>query len=156
MLKRSAIFFIVWLVLTGASVTGLLVGAVAAAASAWLSLALMPVRGDRAVSIIRLMALAPRFLLRSMIGGMDVAWRALHPKMPLRAGWLAYRTRLQSGGERVTLGSEISLLPGTLVAGSRGDTLYVHCLDTSWNVAGQMQQEEARIAAVAGEGAGGG
>jgi multicomponent Na+:H+ antiporter subunit E len=151
MLKRSAIFFIVWLILTGASVTGLLVGAVTAAASAWLSLALIPIKGDRAVSIVRLMGLAPHFLWRSMIGGVDVAWRALHPRMPLRAGWLAYRTRLQSGGQRVTLGSEISLLPGTLVAGSRGDTLYVHCLDTSWNVAGQMSEEEARIAAVAGE-----
>jgi multicomponent Na+:H+ antiporter subunit E len=148
MLKRFVIFFAVWLILTGASVSGLLVGLLTAAASAWVSLALMPVRGDRAVSLVGLMGLAPRFLWRSLVGGVDVAWRAVHPRMPLREGWLAYRTRLPPGAARVTLGGEMSLLPGTLVAGSRGDTLYVHCLDTSQDVAAHMAGEEARIAAL--------
>jgi multicomponent Na+:H+ antiporter subunit E len=152
MLKRFVIFFAVWLILTGASLEGLIVGVLASAASAWVSRALLPVRGDRAVSLVRLLGLAPRFLWRSVVGGVDVAWRALHPRMPLREGWLSYRTRLPPGGARVTLGSEMSLLPGTLAAGSRGDTLHVHCLDTSHNVAAQMSEEEARIAAVAGEG----
>ncbi len=152
MLKRFAIFFAVWLVLTGASATGLFLGALTAAASAWVSLNLMPGSGKRAVSIVKLLGLAPRFLWRSLVGGVDVAWRAVHPRMPLQEGWLSYRTRLPAGGARVTLGGEMSLLPGTLVAGSRGDTLYVHCLDTSRNIAAEISREEARIAGVAGEG----
>ena len=48
----------------------------------------------------------------------------------------------------MTLGSELSLLPGTLVAGSRGDVLYVHCLDTTKDVAGEIAAEEARIASM--------
>jgi hypothetical protein len=45
--------------------------------------------------------LAPGFLRSSLLGGIDVARRALHPRMPLDAGWIAYRTKLPRGLPRV-------------------------------------------------------
>ncbi|ESR24512.1 Na+/H+ antiporter subunit E [Lutibaculum baratangense] len=145
MLKRSVIFFVIWLVLSGGAVKGLAPGALAAIGAAYLSLRLMPPQG---YSLVGLIALWPRFMWRSLLGGIDVAWRALHPSKPLRAGWLEHPTALPHGGPRVALGSEMSLMPGTLIAGSRGDTLYVHCLDTSQDVTSVLSGEERRIAAL--------
>lgn len=145
-IKRLAGFYLVWLVLTGAAGSGLLPGALVSAAAAFLSLKLLP-SGRLRVKALRIAALAPTFAWRSIVGGADVAWRALHPRMPLRTGWLTYRTKLPPGPARVAFGSEVSLLPGSLVAGTRGDTLLVHCLDRDQDVAGQLAREERRIAA---------
>lgn len=149
-LKRLAIFLGLWLVLSGADPIGLAFGLPTAALAALFSMRLLP-PGGREVSLFRLMAMVPGFLAHSVRGGIDVAWRALHPSLPIAPGWLHWRTKLPRGGPRVTLGSELSLLPGTLVAGSRGDVLYVHCLDLRQDVASEIAAEEARIAATIGE-----
>jgi multicomponent Na+:H+ antiporter subunit E len=144
-IKRFAIFFLIWLSLTGADPLGLVLGAVTAGAAAWASLELLP-SGSRRVNLLLVLAMAPGFLWRSARGGVDVAWRALHPSMPLAPGWITWRTRLPPGGPRLSLSSMISLLPGTLVVGSRGDAIYLHCLDTSQDVAGDIASEEAHVA----------
>lgn len=149
-LKRLAIFLGMWLVLSGASMSGLAFGVPTAVLAALASMRLLP-PGGRQVSLIRLMAMVPGFLWRSVRGGVDVAWRALHPNLPISPGWLVWRTKLPKGGPRVSLGSELSLLPGTLNAGSRGDVMYVHCLDIRKDIASDMAAEEARIAWAIGE-----
>jgi multicomponent Na+:H+ antiporter subunit E len=146
-LKRFVMFLALWLVLSGGAISGLPFGIVTAAVAAWTSLRLLPADGRR-IRLHSAVLMLPGFLWRSIRGGVDVAWRAFHPKLPVAPGWLLWRTRLPEGGPRVTLGSELSLLPGTLVAGSRGDVLYVHCLDTTKDVAGEMAAEEARIASM--------
>ncbi len=143
--RRLALFAALWLVLTGAAVDGLAFGLPAAVAATWLSLRLLP-PGARTVSVTALLRLVPGFLDRSVRGGVDVAWRALHPRLPIRPAWLVHRTTLPEGGARVALGSVVSLLPGTLVAGSYGDRLYVHCLDAGPAVAREVAAEERRIA----------
>jgi multicomponent Na+:H+ antiporter subunit E len=155
MLQRFVMFLAVWLALSGGAVGGIPVGLLAAAAATWVSLGLLPIRDRQKLNLLALVRLGPGFVWRSVLGGLDVAWRALHPRMPLSDGWLVYRTRLPAGIPRVSLGSEMSLLPGTLVAGSRGDTLYVHCLDTRQDVGGHLQKEERRIAEVIGVAASG-
>lgn len=144
-LKRFALLFAVWLVLTSGAPGSLPVGALAAAAAAVLSLRLQP--GDeRAVRPLRVLALAPEFLWESLLGGIDVAWRALHPRLPIDPGWIRYRMRLPAGAARVALGDEVSLMPGTLAAGSHGDILYVHCLNRTEASENRIAAEEARIA----------
>lgn len=152
--KRFVLLALVWLVLSRGDAGGLAFGAVAAAAAAWASVALLP-PGRRRVSLRGTVGLVPGFLRSSFLGGVDVAWRALHPRMPLDAGWIAYRTKLPSGLPRVSFGGETSLLPGSLVAGARGDLLYVHCLDRGQDVEGSLRAEERRIAAVIAGGEGG-
>lgn len=145
MLRRFALFFAIWLILSEGAVTGLAPGFLAAAGAAWMSLSLVPRRG---AGLVGLATLLPHFVWRSLVGGADVAWRALHPAMPMNPGWLTHPTRLEPGMARVALGSEVSLLPGTLVAGSRGDALHVHSLDATQDVAAVLSDEERRMAAL--------
>jgi multicomponent Na+:H+ antiporter subunit E len=132
-----------WLILTGADPAGLAFGAVVAGLAILASHRL----GSRfrTISPLALLPLLPRFLWRSLLGGIDVAWRALDPTLPLRPGWARVKTRLPAGTLRVTIGGEFSLMPGTLVAGSRRDELIVHLLDTSSPVEADMAAEEARL-----------
>lgn len=143
--KRLVLFTVLWLVLTGAAPDGLAFGLPTVVAATWLSLRLLP-PGRRSVSLLALLWLVPGFVGRTVSGGIDVAWRALHPRLPIRPAWYVHRTALPEGGARVALGSIVSLLPGTLVAGSFGDHLYVHCLDAEQAVVRAVQAEERRIA----------
>ncbi len=143
--KRFVLFAALWLVLTGAALDGLAFGLPTAVAATWLSLRLLPA-GRRGVSLLSLLPLVPGFVDRSVRGGFDVAWRALHPRLPIRPAWYVHRTSLPEGGARVALGSIVSLLPGTLVAGSFGDRLYVHCLNADRAVIAAVRAEERRLA----------
>ncbi|MES9944702.1 MAG: Na+/H+ antiporter subunit E [Candidatus Thiodiazotropha sp.] len=46
--------------------------------------------------------------------GLDVAWRAFHPRMPITPELIVYPLRLPPGLPRVILVNTVSLLPGTL------------------------------------------
>jgi multicomponent Na+:H+ antiporter subunit E len=108
------------------------------------ALRLLPARLS-AVRLLRAASLTPGFLWASFLGGIDVIGRAFHPRMPLNPGWIVHRSRLRSSGARVALGSDLSLMPGTLAAGGHGDALYIHCLDVDQAVDSQIAREETRI-----------
>jgi len=86
------------------------------------------------------------FAWQSLCGGWDVAWRALHPRLPLNPGLVHYRMRLPEGPERILLLNITSLLPGTVSAGLEGDTLLLHALEVGPSVTEGMQSLETRIA----------
>jgi multicomponent Na+:H+ antiporter subunit E len=151
--KRFGIFAGLWLVMSGAAVDGLGFGLAATLAATWLSLVLLP-PGTRRVSLLAMLPLFPGFVDRSIRGGVDVAARALHRHPPIRPGWYLHETKLPPGGARVALGSVVSLLPGTLVAGSFGDRLYVHCLVADEENVRAVEAEERRIAGTLGDEAG--
>ena len=142
-------FLCLWLVLYGSDVTGLLVGAATAAAASWTSLRLLPPAGrwPRPVVLAKLVA---RFLWQSAVAGLDVAWRALDPALPLRPGFVRCPILLAPGSARSAFCTFSSLLPGTLVAGSEPGALRVHCLDLDQDVPAQMRREEAAFVAAVG------
>jgi multicomponent Na+:H+ antiporter subunit E len=142
--SRCAVFFGFWRAVTEEAPGGLPFGLGAAEAALLVSVRLAP-PAERPLRLLALAAMAPGFFRRALFGGIDVAWRAFHPRLPLRPGWIAYRPRLPAGAPRVVLGGEISLLPGTLVAGGEQDRLLVHCLDTGLPVARQIEEEEERL-----------
>jgi multicomponent Na+:H+ antiporter subunit E len=144
-LRRFTLLFGAWLVITGAEPQALVVGLLAAAASAALSLSLLP-PGPRSARLSGVLRLLPGFLAGSLRGGIDVARRAFHPAVPVRPGWLDYPLRLPPGAGRVSFGNFISLMPGTLAAGEHDNALYIHCLDTTGSVVPKMAREEALIA----------
>jgi multicomponent Na+:H+ antiporter subunit E len=146
-LRRTALLALIWAALVGPDVEGWLFGAAAIPAAVWLSLSLL--RPRRALHLGQFLAMVPGFLIRSVAGGLDVAWRAFNPRMPLRPGWLIRPVTLTAGG-RVALGAELSLMPGTLVAGSDGDNLLVHVLNTGDDHHDALALEEARLAAIMG------
>lgn len=141
--KRAVFLAGIWLVLTGADPYGIAIGLVAVVAATGLSLTLMPPRAG--VALWPLAIMVPGFLWRSLLGGVDVARRVFNPRLPLSPGWKIMRTRLPDGG-KAALGGEFSLMPGTLVAGSKGDRLLIHVLDTRQDITGDIAREEACFA----------
>jgi multicomponent Na+:H+ antiporter subunit E len=141
-ITRGAGFFGFWLLLIGTDPPDLAAGLFAAAAATWASLRLLPSRGRR-LRYAALVRLAWRFMQQSIIGGLDVARRALDPRLPLRPGFVAYPVRLPPGPARHTFSALTSALPGTLPAGvdDQGVPLY-HCLDIDQPVAAQLAIDE--------------
>ena len=80
------------------------------------------------LSWIGLLRLAPYFVWQSLIGGIDVALRALTPRLRLAPDLIDYRLRLPPGPAPVLLASLVSLTPGTL-AFVNDESLRVHVLD---------------------------
>ena len=90
------------------------------------------------------------FLWHSLRGGLDVAWRALQPRVQLKPGFLHYPMTLPQGQARVFMVNVVSLLPGTLSADIEGDVLVLHALDTSADVIAETRDAEQRVSALYG------
>ena len=122
----------------------------------WASLRLVPSR-PRRISARAIIGMAVRFPAQSVVAGVDVAARALHPRLPLRPGFVSYPTALPAGTGRDGFCALASLMPGTLpVEASSDGTVLVHCLDTRQPVLSQLAAEERRFARAFGVGRGGG
>jgi multicomponent Na+:H+ antiporter subunit E len=93
----------------------------------------------------------PFFLWQSLRGGIDVAGRAFHPRLPLAPGFLELMLHLPPGPARVFLADTLSLLPGTCSVDldQRGN-LRIHALDTASFKEADVRQVEARVAALFG------
>ena len=75
-------------------------------------------------------------------GGLDVAWRVLHPAMPIRPGIVRVRSVLTSETGRTALANSITLTPGTLTMDISDDgVFYVHWL----NVQSEDEEEAAKM-----------
>src|SRR5512134_3513437 len=99
-LVRFLGLFGLWIVLIhSVQPADLAVGALTAVVATWASLRLVPPDAGR-VKIAALAARLPRFLWQSVLAGIDVARRALAPRMSLRTGYVTYRTGLPRGQAR--------------------------------------------------------
>ncbi|WNV07046.1 Na+/H+ antiporter subunit E [Tardiphaga sp. 709] len=139
---RAIGFFCFWLVLTRGDPADLGPGLIAAAAATWASLKLLPVEqwGFRP---IKFAGFVRHFLHQSIVAGVDVALRALHPRLPLQPGFVAYQAQLPPGRKRNTFCAIMSLMPGTLPCGTSTDgSLAIHCLDVTQPVVEQLSMEE--------------
>ena len=141
-ISRAAGFFGFWLVLTGADVGDLAAGLVAAVAATWASLRLMPAQ-QWSLRPIKLAGYVLHFLRQSIVAGIDVAWRALDPRLRLRPGFVVYQAQLPPGTTREAFCAIMSLMPGTLPCGpAESNGLTIHCLDVTQPVAEQLAVEE--------------
>lgn len=144
-LARTAGFLAFWLVISGFSLVTLLVGTMAAVIATWASFHLLPPARWN-FQPVALAKLVLRFLRQSIGAGIDVAWRALDPRLPVRPGFVVYETHLPPGLMRNAFCTMTSLLPGTLPSGSdENGSLVIHCLDISQPVAEQLAKEEALL-----------
>ena len=144
---RTLVFALLWWVLTQGAINSWLVGApvvlLAVIASGWL----LPAISWSLPGIVRFI---PFFLWRSLYGGVDVARRALHPKLPISPGLFDYRWRLPPGLPRVFMANTVSLLPGTLSAELDEEYLCVHVLDQSGDFIPELSIVEERVASLFG------
>ena len=131
-----------WLALDG--VEDLAIGALLALAGAGIGLWLAPGQGYP-WRPLRLLAFIGYFLRESFRGGFDVAWRALHPALPIDPVLHEHAVRAPAGLPRTLFVATLSLLPGTLSVrlSEDGRRLVVHSLTASPEAA--LTALEARV-----------
>ncbi len=143
-MSRATLFLCLWLVLAGANLGDVPAAAAAIAAATWTSLHLLePSRSRRSPRAIARLTLL--FLYHSVVAGVDVAGRALSPRLPLHPGFVAYPTRLSRGVRRNVFTALTSLLPGTVPAGEENGQIVYHCLDVTQPVVADLAAEEAAL-----------
>ena len=147
---RALGFAVLWILLTGGNPGDLGAGAVAIFAATWTSLHLLP-PGTSRVRPLALAQFALRFLRQSVIAGVDVARRALDPRLPLTPGFVHYPVGLPPGPARNMFTILMSLLPGSVPTGADASGgLLIHCLDVEQPIAAQLAAEETHFARVTG------
>lgn len=103
-------------------------------------------------SPVGLVRYAIAFLTGSLHGGIDVARRALAPRLRLSPAMVRYPLRLPEGPARHLFMGTLNLMPGTLSVNMDADELEIHVLiDRGEDVARQLKAIEARVAHALGE-----
>lgn len=91
-----------------------------------------PQQPSRLVNPVRLFWLIlyiPYFFYYCLQANLDVAYRVLHPDLPIRPGIIKVRTSLTTDMAKTFLANSITLTPGTLVVDIDGQDLYVHVIN---------------------------
>jgi multicomponent Na+:H+ antiporter subunit E len=142
--SRAVWFGCLWLVLAGAQAGDIPAAIAAIVAATWTSLHLLEPSSARRspLAIARLTLL---FLYHSLVAGVDVAGRALSPRLRLHPGFVAYRTRLSAGVRRNMFTTLTSLLPGTVPTGEENGSIIYHCLEVTLPVLDDLAAEEAAL-----------
>lgn len=138
-----AILVLIWWVLDGPH--NLMVGLVAAALGSGMFLALRS-RRSYSLQIIELPRFVAYFIIESFRGGMDIALRALNPRLPIHPHLFDHPIVLPAGPPKALLIGVISLLPGTLSAdlSDDGTLVRVHAINEDPEPA--IEELEHRIA----------
>lgn len=127
--RRALLFALVWWALAEGSLDRWPFALTMVGLATYVSLALLPPPRWR----LRWQAL-PSFVLfffhQALLGGIDVAWRALHPQLPIKPGFLRYPLQLKPHAARLLMAWTVSLLPGTLSVELETDCLEIHSLNT--------------------------
>ncbi|MGZ3460628.1 MAG: Na+/H+ antiporter subunit E, partial [Archangium sp.] len=148
---RLGLLSVLWATLVDANPRGLALGLLALPLAAWCSLAFEPPGGVH-VHPLELLRFLPFCMGRALEGGLDVARRALRPRMELSPGEVRARSRLPKGPARFFLNGVVSLVPGLLAVEAEGDSLTLHLLDASPGARtaalAQLRDLERRVARV--------
>ncbi len=133
-LSAFIILFAFWLALTFTVEPGfLIVGAVLTVVVVALTSGKYP-RREWLLDPVRLaflVAYIPYFLYYCVKANLDVAYRVMHPDVPIRPGIVKVRTDLTSNLGKTFLANSITLTPGTLTVDVVGSDLYVHWINVT-------------------------
>ncbi|HDN84854.1 MAG TPA: hypothetical protein ENG47_03750 [Candidatus Aerophobetes bacterium] len=138
-MKRTVLFivsFICWLVLTWTLyVPSLLIGiGISLFISFWFADLFIqhPENFFQIKRFLYLLLYIPVFTFYCILANFDVAYRVLHPKLPIRPGIVKVKTTLSTPTGRVALANSITLTPGTLSVDLTDDGyLYVHWINVT-------------------------
>lgn len=71
-------------------------------------------------------------LLQEIVrANLDVAYRVLHPKLPIKPGIVVIKTELRQDIAKTILANSITLTPGTFTLDVIGDTLLIHWINVT-------------------------
>lgn len=144
---RAVVLALCWWAIVEGDSDALGIGVVAVIIAVFLSLRMHAPQHFRLLGFLRFL---PLFLWQSLVGGIDIARRALTPTMPLQPSLMQYRTQLPAGLPRVFLANVISLLPGTLSADLHDDVLTLHILSEAAGGEQGLRHLERAVARVFG------
>ena len=123
----------VWLCLTSTFewqelVTGILISMVLAffLSVSYSTLGLPPLSLKRLLAFVVYLGILFKEIV---IANIDVAFRVLHPKMPIKPGIVTIRTNLKQDIAKLILANSITLTPGTFTVDIIGDRLLIHWID---------------------------
>jgi multicomponent Na+:H+ antiporter subunit E len=150
-LPRAVLFAFLWWTLTGGDRSSWLIGGPVVLAATAAALALSPLSHWR-VSVVGLAGFVPYFVWRSVVGSLDVAWRAFHPRLPISPSLKEYALALPADGPaRVFFADVVSLLPGTLSAELHEHSVTVHLLNgESSHALAELRRLEVSVGALFG------
>jgi len=83
----------------------------------------------------------PYFIYYCVKANLDVAYRVIHPQLPIRPGIIKVRTDLESEMAKTFLANSITLTPGTLTVDIVGQDFYVHWIA----IASDDVKEQTRV-----------
>jgi len=131
--------FIVWVLLTWPFAEGkidiqvIIAGLIASLIVAILFHEVLPKEHMVFISPIRIfwaLVYIPVFFYYVIIANLDVVYRALHPRMPIKPGIVKIKTNLKTQSGITALANSITLTPGTLTVDLTDDGfLYVHWIN---------------------------
>ena len=150
-LFQIAFFALLWWMLTAGDRRSWIVGVPVVLAATAASIALSP-RSRWRINALGLAGFIPYFIWRSMAGSVDVAWRALHPRLPISPALEEYPLRLPPDGPaRVFFADVVSLLPGTLSTSLGDHSMTIHILNSeSANASSELRRLERKVGALFG------
>lgn len=148
-LWRTAALAALWWILTGGDPAAAGWGAAAVVLGVVVSLRLAgPARRMRLAGLWRFV---PYFVWHSVRGSFDVAYRALHPALPIDPAIVSLPLRLPPKGPgRVFLTVAVNLMPGTLTAELVDDRIQVHVLTLQENTVEQLRRLESLVGGLFG------
>jgi multicomponent Na+:H+ antiporter subunit E len=141
---RTLLFTLLWLALTDGDTGSAWLAAIAIITGVASSLALVPPTISR-WNLLGLPAFVWFFLRQSVLGGIDVARRALDPRRQVQPSFIEYETRLPHLGQVILLANMASLLPGSVAARVSEDEILVHVLDEDMPTGETLAELERRL-----------
>jgi len=116
----------------GAAVQEIVAGAILSLLLALWGYRYLTVRGLSIYSpkrILYTILYLPVFFYECLKANLDVAYRVIHPRMPIKPGIVAIRTTLKSDVGRLLLANSITLTPGTLTVDVTDEYLFIHWIN---------------------------
>ncbi|MCL4201005.1 MAG: Na+/H+ antiporter subunit E [Pirellulaceae bacterium] len=133
-----------WWLLSRGHADSWLVGVPTVLAAAGLSVWMAPPWSWR-WNFVGMVRFAGYFVRASLAGGCDVAYRAIHPRLPIHPRMMVYHSRLPIGTAQVFFANAISLSPGTVSARLRHGKLTIHVLDARQPVRAKLAELEQAV-----------
>lgn len=86
------------------------------------------------------------FIRLSIMGGLDVIYRAIHPQRPLNPDFMDYPVSIKKTAAQVFFANAISLLPGTFTVDLKPQSFEIHVLDKNLANAEAIRSLEIKVA----------
>ncbi len=132
-MRQSGLFiisFIFWLLLTWSAEPGSIVTGLAVAAMSTLFFGRYYFHGVKKLlqpkRYFWLVVYLFIFIWECIKANFDVAYRVLHPKMPIKPGIVRVQLNIRSAFARTMLANSITMTPGTIAVDIVDDNMYVH------------------------------